>query len=49
VLCGEVIDFFELDIVALQVNIAKRLGYRLVEHKLELFAVPMKKNSKDTK
>jgi Fur family ferric uptake transcriptional regulator len=46
---GEVIEFFDQDLEALQEKIAKRLGYRLVEHKLELFAVPMKKNSKDTK
>lgn len=34
---GEVIEFVDAEIEALQEKIAKRLGYRLVGHRLELF------------
>ena len=44
---GEVIEFFDEELEELQDRIAKRLGYRLVDHKLELFAVPLKKTSQD--
>ncbi len=44
---GEIIEFFDEDLEELQDRIAKRLGYRLVDHKLELFAVPLKKSSQD--
>jgi len=37
---GEVIEFVDPDIEALQEAIAARLGYRLVGHRLELYAVP---------
>lgn len=37
---GAVIEFVDEDIEALQHAIAKRLGYRLVDHRLELYAVP---------
>lgn len=40
---GEVIEFFDDEIEALQEKIAKRLGYRLKGHKLELYGVPVKK------
>ena len=40
---GEVIEFVDPEIEALQVKIAARLGYRLTGHRLELFAVPIKK------
>jgi len=39
---GEVIEFVDPDIEALQERIAARLGYRLVAHRLELFAVKVK-------
>ncbi|MGQ0566054.1 MAG: Fur family transcriptional regulator [Gemmobacter sp.] len=39
---GEVIEFVDPDIEALQERIAARLGYRLVAHRLELFAVRVK-------
>ena len=39
---GEVIEFVDPDIEALQERIAARLGYRLVGHRLELFAVKVK-------
>ncbi|MFT4620348.1 MAG: Fur family ferric uptake transcriptional regulator [Sulfitobacter sp.] len=40
---GEVIEFFDDEIEALQEKIAARLGYRLKGHKLELYGVPVKK------
>ena len=39
---GEVIEFVDPDIEALQERIAARLGYRLVAHRLELFAIKVK-------
>lgn len=38
---GEVIEFRSEEIEALQDLIARRLGYRLVDHRLELYAVPL--------
>ncbi len=38
---GEVIEFQSAEIERLQAEIAKRLGYRLVDHRLELYAVPV--------
>lgn len=38
---GDVIEFRSEEIEALQELIAKRLGYRLVDHRLELYAVPI--------
>ncbi|ADZ72733.1 Fur family transcriptional regulator [Polymorphum gilvum] len=38
---GKVIEFRNEDIEALQELIAKRLGYRLVDHRLELYGVPL--------
>ena len=40
---GEVIEFVDPEIEALQDKIAKRLGYRLKGHRLELFGVPLKR------
>jgi Fur family ferric uptake transcriptional regulator len=40
---GEVIEFVDPEIEALQEKIAEKLGYRLKGHKLELYGVPMKK------
>lgn len=40
---GEVIEFVDPEIEALQEKIAARLGYRLIGHRLELLAVPLKK------
>ena len=37
---GRVVEFQSQEIEALQRRIAERLGYRLVGHRLELFAVP---------
>lgn len=43
---GEVIEFVDSEIEALQEKIAAKLGYRLMGHRLELFGVPLK--SKNT-
>lgn len=40
---GEVIEFVDPEIEALQERIAERLGYRLIGHRLELLGVPVKK------
>jgi len=45
---GEVIEFANDEIEALQREVARRLGYKLVDHKLELYAVPLGRN-KDAK
>jgi Fur family ferric uptake transcriptional regulator len=37
---GEVIEFVDPEIEALQERIAAKLGYRLVGHRLELYGVP---------
>jgi|TARA_B110000211_G_scaffold150430_1_gene171074 Fur family ferric uptake transcriptional regulator len=39
---GEVIEFIDADIEALQEKIAAKLGYRLMGHRLELYGVPIK-------
>ena len=39
---GEVIEFQSEDIERLQSEVARRLGYRLVDHRLELYAVPLR-------
>jgi Fur family ferric uptake transcriptional regulator len=40
---GAVIEFVDPEIEALQDKIARRLGYRLQGHKLELYGMPVKK------
>src|SRR5690348_1734960 len=40
---GRVIEFRNEDIERLQRAIAQQLGYRLVDHRLELFAVPLER------
>jgi len=44
---GEVIEFVDPDIEELQERIAKKLGYELRGHKLELYGVPLKSTSND--
>lgn len=39
---GQVIEFCDPDIEALQEKIAQKLGYQLKGHKLELYGVPLK-------
>jgi Fur family ferric uptake transcriptional regulator len=38
---GEVIEFVDAEIESLQERIAQKLGYRLMGHRLELYAVPL--------
>ena len=38
---GRVIEFVEPEIEALQEAIARKLGYRLVDHRLELYGIPL--------
>jgi Fur family ferric uptake transcriptional regulator len=46
---GQVIEFVEPEIERLQTEIARRLGYRLVDHRLELYGVPLDKAKTDKK
>ncbi|MFC0220710.1 Fur family transcriptional regulator [Pseudochelatococcus lubricantis] len=43
---GAVIEFHSDEIEALQAEIARKLGYRLVHHRLELYALPIDDKSK---
>jgi Fur family ferric uptake transcriptional regulator len=43
---GKVIEFRDEEIERLQRDVAARLGYRIVDHRLELFAVPLNAESK---
>src|SRR3546814_9215979 len=38
---GKIIEFNDPEIEALQEKIAAKLGYKLVDHRLELFGVPL--------
>jgi Fur family ferric uptake transcriptional regulator len=38
---GKVVEFHSDEIEKLQVEIARKLGYRLVDHRLELYGVPL--------
>ena len=40
---GEIIEFVDKDIEEIQQKIAKKLGYNLVDHKLELYGSKIKK------
>lgn len=44
---GNVIEFTNSDIERIQKEIAKKLGYKLVDHRLELFGVPIDSKSGD--
>ena len=41
---GEIVEFVDKDVEELQKKIAQRLGYKLVDHKLELYGSKIKKN-----
>ena len=43
------IEFRNEEIEAIQEVIAKRLGYRLVDHRLELYAVPIEGSDRPKK
>ena len=38
---GKVVEFVDEEIEALQEAIARKLGYRLVDHRLELYGIPI--------
>ena len=40
---GEIIEFVDKEIEILQIKVAKKLGYKLVDHKLELYGAKIKK------
>ena len=40
---GEIIEFVDKEIEKLQIEVAKKLGYKLVDHKLELYGSKAKK------
>jgi len=44
---GEVVEFHSDEIEELQDLIAKKLGFRLVDHRLELYGVPLKDGESD--
>ena len=46
---GEVIEFQSTEIEALQREIARLYGYKLVGHRLELYAVPLNPDAVDSK
>jgi Fur family ferric uptake transcriptional regulator len=43
---GKVVEFVDPEIERLQQEIAKRLGYKLVDHRLELYGVPIDDKAK---
>ncbi len=43
---GEVIEFVNEEIERLQIEIAKKLGYKLVDHRLELYGFPLTDDEK---
>jgi len=42
---GRVIEFTNPEIEKLQVEVAKKLGYKLVDHRLELYCVPLNEDN----
>ena len=40
---GDIIEFVDKEIEILQIKVAKKLGYKLVDHKLELYGAKIKK------
>ena len=45
---GKVIEFVDEEIERLQQAIARRLGFKLVDHRLELYGVPLEDADKDS-
>ena len=41
---GQVIEFVDGELEALQKLIAERLGFRLVDHRMELYGIPLSRN-----
>jgi Fur family ferric uptake transcriptional regulator len=46
---GKVIEFVDEEIERLQHEIARRLGFKLIDHRLELYGVPLDDKSKPVK
>jgi Fur family ferric uptake transcriptional regulator len=44
---GRVIEFSNQEIERLQAEVARSLGYKLVDHRLELYAVPLDRDEKE--
>lgn len=44
---GQVIEFYNEEIEALKAKIAQDLGYKLIDHRLELFAMPIQSADDD--
>lgn len=42
---GKIIEFYDEEIEILKANIAKKLGYKLVDHRLELFGIPLEQKN----
>lgn len=45
---GEVIEFVNEEIERLQHEVARRFGYKLLDHRLELYGVPLDHNTTDS-
>ncbi|WP_298693008.1 Fur family transcriptional regulator [uncultured Sphingomonas sp.] len=43
---GRVIEFVDEEVEALQQRIAEKLGFRLVDHRMELYGVPLSREAK---
>ena len=43
---GKVIEFRDEEIERLQVEVARRLGFKLVDHRLELYGIPLEDSDK---
>ena len=41
---GDIVEFVDKEVEDLQKKIAQKLGYKLVDHKLELYGSKIKKN-----
>lgn len=44
---GDVVEFVDEEIERLQIEVAKRLGYRLVDHRMELYAVKIESDESE--
>ncbi|MCI4646484.1 MAG: transcriptional repressor [Hyphomonadaceae bacterium] len=43
---GQVLEFQNEEIEKLQIEIARKLGYKLVDHRLELYGIPLSEDEK---
>jgi len=46
---GEVMEFSNLEIERLQERVARELGFKLVDHRLELYGIPLEIDKKEVK